>query len=63
MISDDPTITRIRDTRHRISQEHSHDPEKVVSYYLELQKKYRRRLLKTPGLDLGASEAEKQSDT
>lgn len=42
---DDPTIERIRETRHRISEEHGHDPQKVVEYYLELQKKYKQRLL------------------
>ena len=42
---DDPTIERIRETRHRISEEHNHDPEKIVQYYLELQKKYQERLL------------------
>jgi len=43
--SDDPTIERIRETRHRISEEHDHDAEKIVGYYLELQKKYEERLL------------------
>ena len=42
---DDPTIDRIRETRHRISEAHSHDPQKVVEYYIELQKKYKRRFL------------------
>lgn len=41
----DPTIVRIRETRHRISEAHSHDPQKVVEYYIELQKKYKQRLL------------------
>ncbi|MGA9995390.1 MAG: hypothetical protein WBP93_08250 [Pyrinomonadaceae bacterium] len=41
---DDPTIERIRETRHRISEEHGHDPQKIVEYYLELQKKYKQRL-------------------
>jgi hypothetical protein len=42
---DDPTIERIREARHRISARHSHDPQKIVEYYLELQKKYKQRLL------------------
>jgi hypothetical protein len=41
----DPTIERIRETRHRISEKHDHDPQKMVEYYMELQKKYERRLL------------------
>jgi hypothetical protein len=46
-MKDDPTITRIREARHRISAEHDHNPRKVVDYYIELQKKYRERLVKT----------------
>lgn len=42
---DDPTITRIRDTRHHISSEHQHDPQQVVEYYIRLQKKYQSRLV------------------
>jgi hypothetical protein len=42
---DDPTIEMIRETRHRISEEYKHDPQKIVEYYLELQKKYKFRLL------------------
>jgi hypothetical protein len=42
---DDPTIDRIRETRHRISETHGHDPQKIVEYYIELQKKYQRRFL------------------
>jgi hypothetical protein len=46
---DDPTIDRIRETRHRISEAHSHDPQKIVEHYLKLQKKYKRRLLEDTG--------------
>jgi hypothetical protein len=45
---DDPTIERIREARHRISEAHGHDPQKVVEYYVDLQKKYERRLLENP---------------
>ncbi len=41
----DPVIERIREARHQISEEHNHDPEKVVAYYVELQKRYSQRLL------------------
>ncbi|PYS49034.1 MAG: hypothetical protein DMF68_11250 [Acidobacteria bacterium] len=44
---DDPTIERIRETRHQISEAHEHDPQKIVEYYLELQKKFERQLLKS----------------
>jgi len=42
---DDPTIARIRETRHRISERCGHDPQKLVDYYIELQKKYQDRIL------------------
>lgn len=44
-MKDDATITRIRETRHGISERCGHDPRKVIEYYLELQKKYGGRLL------------------
>ena len=40
MLKDDPAIKRIREVRHRISKEHGHDPQKLVNYYIELQKQY-----------------------
>ena len=43
-MKDDPTIQRIRDARHRISEKNQHDPRKVVQYYVELQKKYENRI-------------------
>jgi hypothetical protein len=48
---DDPTIARIRETRHRISERFGHDPQKLVAYYIELQKKYQDRLLDASGLE------------
>ena len=42
---DDPTIESIREARHRISEEHGHDPQRLVEYYIELQKKYEHQLL------------------
>ena len=41
----DLTIKRIREARHRISAKFEHDPKKVIEYYMELQKKYRDRIL------------------
>ena len=43
----DPVIERIRDARHQISEENAHDPEKVVAYYIELQKRYSERLVES----------------
>lgn len=45
MIKNDLTITQIRKTRHQISERFNHDPKKIVEYYIEMQKKYRNRLL------------------
>lgn len=41
----DPTIMRIREIRHRISEKCDHDPRKVVDYYIAMQQKYTKRLL------------------
>ena len=44
-MQDDPAIAQVREVRHRISQQHAHDPKKLVEYYLQLQEKYKDRLL------------------
>jgi len=44
----DPVIDEIREVRHRISERFGHDPEKLVAYYIELQERYRDRLIKGP---------------
>jgi hypothetical protein len=41
----DPTIKRIRDARHQISQECGHNPVKLIEYYMEFQKKYADRII------------------
>jgi hypothetical protein len=38
-------IDEVREVRHRISARCGHDPERLVAYYLELQKQYKDRLL------------------
>jgi hypothetical protein len=40
MMGKDEAIAQIRETRHRISEEHGHNPQKLVDYYIELQKQY-----------------------
>ena len=44
MLKDDPVIARIREARHQISEEHAHDPAKLVAHYIKLQKQQRRPL-------------------
>jgi len=48
-VEDDPVIAEIRRVRHEISAEFDHDLSKLVAYYIELQKQYEDRLLKTDG--------------
>jgi hypothetical protein len=43
----DPVIDEIREVRHRISQCFAHDPARLVAYYVELQERYRDRLMDT----------------
>ena len=43
----DPTIARIREARHRISEQCGHDPKRLVEYYMKLQEeKYADRLVR-----------------
>jgi hypothetical protein len=44
-MNSEPTLTRIRNARQRISAKYGHDPEKLVEHYIELQKKYQDRLV------------------
>lgn len=48
-MKDNAVISRIRDARHRISQRFDHDPRKLVAHYMELQEKYRDRLVSEVG--------------
>jgi len=41
-------IARIREVRHRISEEFGHDPYRMVAYYMELQKKHPEKLVRAP---------------
>jgi hypothetical protein len=41
----DPVIDEIRAVRSRISARFEHDPEQLVRYYLELQKRHADRLI------------------
>ena len=52
----DPVIERIREARHKISEENAHDPEKLVAYYIELQKRYSQRLVESSQTEEGGRE-------
>jgi hypothetical protein len=43
----DPVIDEIREIRHRISAHFDHDPARLVAHYMELQKQYEDRLIKS----------------
>lgn len=43
----DPVIDEVREVRHLISERCGHDPARLVAYYMELQEKFRSRLLDT----------------
>jgi hypothetical protein len=44
-VKDDPTLIRIREARHRISEECGHDPQRIVEYYAKLEKNYQDRII------------------
>ena len=46
--SSDPVIEEVREVRRRISEECGHDPDKLVAYYMELQKELGDRLIDPP---------------
>ena len=54
-MNDEPTLTRIRKARQRISAKCGHSPEKLVEHYIELQKKYQDRLVPVNTATVGAS--------
>ena len=43
----DTVIDEIREMRHCISTHFDHDPARLVRYYMEMQKQYQYRLIKT----------------
>jgi len=43
----DPVIDEIREVRHRISRQFDHDPARLVAHYMELQERYRDRLIQS----------------
>jgi hypothetical protein len=45
-MQEDQVISRIREVRPQISEECAHDPRKLVSYYKEVQKKDKERMLR-----------------
>jgi predicted house-cleaning noncanonical NTP pyrophosphatase (MazG superfamily) len=48
----DEEIARIREVRHRISEQFGHDPYRLVAYYMELQKEHPEKLVPAPGSEV-----------
>jgi hypothetical protein len=48
----DEVIARIREARHRISEEFGHDPYRLVAHYMELQKKHPEKLVPAPDSEI-----------
>ena len=44
-MKDDPTISYVREARHRISASVGHNPRKLVEHYRQLQERHRDRLV------------------
>jgi len=45
-IESDQVIDEVREARHRISARFDHDPNRLVAYYMELQKQFEDRLIR-----------------
>jgi hypothetical protein len=43
----DAVIDEVRQVRQQISERFAHDPARLVAYYIELQERYRDRLIDT----------------
>jgi len=46
-MKDNPTISRIRTARKRISARFGHSTEKLVRHYMKLQEKHKHKLIKS----------------
>lgn len=50
MMTTDPTIAAVRETRHRISASVDHDPKRLVERYKGLQREHPEKLLQADAL-------------
>ena len=49
-------IDRIREARHRISEQFGHDPYRLVAYYMELQKEHPEKLVPAPDSEVAGKD-------
>ena len=59
-MSDDPTITRIRNARHKISEQHHHDVAELIAHYGELEKRYQHRMVAHVPTDVREKESSEE---
>jgi len=45
-MKDDPVIDRIREVRHKITEDHDFETDKLIKHYQELEKKTTRKFFK-----------------
>ena len=43
----DPVVDEVREIRRRISERFDHDPARLVAYYIQMQEKYRDRMIQS----------------
>jgi len=48
----DEELDRIREARHRISEQFGHDPYRLVAYYMEIQKEHPEKLVPAPDSEM-----------
>lgn len=53
-VENEEEIERVRDARHRISEQFGHDPYRLVAHYMERQKEHPERLISAPELALSS---------
>jgi hypothetical protein len=52
----DVVIQRVREARHRISEQFDHDPERLIAYYMDRQQRHADRLVSEGGHTTAASD-------
>jgi hypothetical protein len=57
----DEEVARIREVRHRISEEFGHDPYRMVAYYMELQKEHPEKLVRAPHSEAAGKKTGRQA--
>ncbi len=54
----DPGLEHIREIRHKISEEHAHDPKRLIEHYRQIEEKYKDRILDPVAVEESSTEIE-----